>query len=203
VLITDNTPCGSISDSLEFVDIWNTGDIGFTFAGSGNYDIPVDIFLFADSTLIADTTVKIGVNNFDSFYINNLCNNVPNCSRLWLSAMSDFFEYNRNGEVCIWEFDITKVDRYENLPNSISMSSPFPNPANNEINIILSTNIISKCTVNLFNIQGVLIKTILTRTLSPGENLIKITGDGFPSGIYFIEASNGHSRAVRKLAFID
>ncbi|NQW42476.1 MAG: choice-of-anchor D domain-containing protein, partial [Bacteroidetes bacterium] len=90
----------------------------------------------------------------------------------------------------------TKLNAAMKLASSIQL---YPNPANNETNIVL--NLISKenVTIKMFDIQGKEIYTT-SQLLEQGNNTLKLNTGDLKSGIYFIEVIINNNLSRIKVA---
>jgi hypothetical protein len=79
--------------------------------------------------------------------------------------------------------------------NNFSM---FPNPAKENVSIVLNANQKSEGTVNLFNISGALVKAINTKFVA-GVNTLELTLTDLPKGMYFVQINNNESSFTKKL----
>ena len=79
--------------------------------------------------------------------------------------------------------DIVNV-KVDNIPNEFSLSQNYPNPFNPSTNINFSLPVNSKVTINVFNVLGQKVKTLINGSLAAGENNISFDASEFNSGVY-------------------
>ena len=82
----------------------------------------------------------------------------------------------------------------------------YPNPigvSNNNLTISFSIHKSSKVTIQLFNIKGQLVSTLLDEERNVGEHTISSTVDNLSSGIYFTRMSvDGVDKEVKKVILL-
>ena len=86
-------------------------------------------------------------------------------------------------------------------PNQILLFPAYPNPFNPVTTIGFDIPIESQntTTLQLFDVNGRLIESLVNSVLQPGEYKIAWSASGMPSGIYFAELVSGNYRQVQKL----
>ncbi|MCK5126477.1 MAG: T9SS type A sorting domain-containing protein [candidate division Zixibacteria bacterium] len=105
--------------------------------------------------------------------------------------------------------DPTYTDDWEDnlVPALYSLSQNYPNPFNNSTNIGFSLERTSLAKLELFNILGQRVKTLIEMELSAGEHVVGWDGrDDFgemtASGIYFYRLTTPAYQAVKKMIFL-
>ncbi|MBR9861517.1 T9SS type A sorting domain-containing protein [bacterium] len=93
----------------------------------------------------------------------------------------------------IWESEslLTSIEP-GNAPKAKVLATAYPNPANQKINI--ETTIKGTYTANIYNMSGVLIKTVSGNS----NGLINFSTAEFVNGNYFVEIIGNESKAVSK-----
>ncbi len=73
----------------------------------------------------------------------------------------------------------------------------FPNPANNLLNVRVSSSVESRVTITVIDVNGA---TLFTKTLGSGVTTTQINIANLPAGIYFLKiiSSNSSENAVKK-----
>lgn len=89
--------------------------------------------------------------------------------------------------------DYTTVEE-NSVENGISI---YPNPAQSEINVELTYSNSENTTVNITDITGKVIKTMIVGTVN-GTQTISISLDDLTNGIYFVEVITTDSKEVKK-----
>ena len=76
---------------------------------------------------------------------------------------------------------------YNNTPNKISISSPYPNPFNPITSIDYTIAEKSNLSIEVYNLQGRIINKIVKDRIDPGYYTFNWDGTNEPSGIYIIK----------------
>ncbi|MCX7835029.1 MAG: T9SS type A sorting domain-containing protein [bacterium] len=88
------------------------------------------------------------------------------------------------------------------LPQSIELSQNYPNPFNPETNISFTLPKDHFVTLQVYNIQGELVTTLLNRRLNVGTHTVKWNASGYPSGTYFYRLQVGKQVMMRKMTLM-
>jgi len=100
---------------------------------------------------------------------------------------------------------------YENpknvTPEKFLISSNYPNPFNPSTNIDIETTAKGKLLVNVYDISGRLINTLVDNNAGPGYYTVRWNGQNFlgemmPTGIYFVQVESGADFGIRKIMLI-
>jgi uncharacterized repeat protein (TIGR02543 family) len=78
----------------------------------------------------------------------------------------------------------------------------LPNPTTGLSTLRFNVTALEKVMVNLYAIDGRLIKTLTNKTYSPGSYTIPVDYTGLQKGVYFIIIHNGHSKTVLQNTFV-
>jgi hypothetical protein len=73
----------------------------------------------------------------------------------------------------------------------------YPNPANDNLNVVLSLNESENTNLNIVSISGQIIKTVSLGSLN-GTKTVQISLDELTTGIYFVELINKNGKQVKK-----
>ena len=89
-------------------------------------------------------------------------------------------------------------------PNQILLFPAYPNPFNPVTTIRFDIPIESQntTTLQLFDVNGRLIESLVNRVLQAGQHEIEWSASGMPSGVYFAELVRGNYRQVQKLVLM-
>jgi hypothetical protein len=80
----------------------------------------------------------------------------------------------------------------------------FPNPSNDEISLDIVLLKKENCTIEVNDIYGKHIKTILSNTyLDEGETLLYLHKKDFTSGNYLVKIIIGDNVETKKICFVD
>ena len=95
-------------------------------------------------------------------------------------------------------YDLNEV----NTPLLIDLVSMYPNPFNPTINIDFNTNITSNITIEIFDLNGRLVNTVLDKQLHEGYHSFPWNANDYNSGVYFAKINSSFSSIVRKITLI-
>ena len=100
-------------------------------------------------------------------------------------------------------FTYTKIIEIEIPVNNFSLSQNFPNPANPSTNILYSVPVQTEVKINLYSVNGEIVKQILNEKKDKGIYNITVNLNELATGVYFYRmiTSNGYSY-VRKLILL-
>jgi photosystem II stability/assembly factor-like uncharacterized protein len=92
-------------------------------------------------------------------------------------------------------------DRTAGIPNEPSLAQNFPNPFNPSTAISFQLSALSWITLDVFDVLGRKVATLIDGTQSPGAHIVKWDGSALPSGVYFYrlrarDALTGSERLV-------
>ena len=98
-------------------------------------------------------------------------------------------------------------DEIDNIFPTTFSCKAYPNPFNPYINISYSLPVTEKVEINIFNLTGQRVKTLINTTQSPGEysfvwNGKNTNGIMMQSGIYFAIINRESGRDVLKITFL-
>lgn len=98
--------------------------------------------------------------------------------------------------------ETTSVFNESNQPNLFSVYSPYPNPFNPSVTLSYKLFNDSNVTLDIFNIQGQKISTIVNNFQEKGSHRIQWDGSDFPSGVYFYQIRAGNERKIGKIMLL-
>ena len=96
---------------------------------------------------------------------------------------------------------IVSVDK-ETLPEFFSISDAYPNPFNPITNIILTLNHSTKVKVEIIDMNGKTVDTLIDSKLIQGKHKITWLSDSHSSGIYFIRINTSNLIETKKLLLL-
>jgi hypothetical protein len=163
------------SDSASFQSIDFTSDIIATFLGQSTATMQT----YATSKSI-DTTKTISqisfVNGFPS-----LLNNQPDFRLNAASTASAGASFTSS----VFTGGFVNIESKQIL--NTTQTILFPNPSNDEINLIVNTSSVSLTNISIFDVTGKLVLPIVTnRNLNLGENNFNVNVNNLSNGIYFV-----------------
>ena len=100
-----------------------------------------------------------------------------------------------------------KDEKEVSLPKNFGLTQNYPNPFNGQTNIEFQISSLSNVKIQIFNILGQKIKTLLDEEKSPGYYTIiwdskNDFGDSMNSGIYFIKFNSGKFTETKKMTLL-
>mgnify|MGYP000382148251 CR=1 FL=1 len=172
---------GLLSSNINFVG--RSGLAGVMFASG----FLLDLRNYVDSSLVAGKYVRkdSAYNKADSIFNKASPNFALGFYIAWSNGIVDSFESVK--------FRTGTKEIIEN--NNFVM---FPNPANENVSIVLNATQKSEGNVNLFDMKGALIKSINTKLVA-GINTVDLSLTDLPKGMYFIQINSNESTLTKKL----
>jgi hypothetical protein len=90
-------------------------------------------------------------------------------------------------------------DRSNKIPKKFDMVQNYPNPFNPSTVIQFSVPKLEKLTLNIYNILGQKVKTLLDGEVAPGVHTISFNAGNLSSGIYFYRLSGNGVNITKKM----
>jgi len=106
----------------------------------------------------------------------------------------------QNGKVIV--SNITSVGQQNKIPNEYSLSQNYPNPFNPSTLIEYSLKNDGKVTINIYNILGELVTSLVNGYQSAGNYKVVWNASQFSSGIYFYRIKSGDFSQIKKMVLI-
>jgi hypothetical protein len=102
-----------------------------------------------------------------------------------------------------WALIISGIP-YENanVPQAYKLSQNYPNPFNPVTKIKFSINKVDRVRLEIFNISGQKITTLIDQKMKPGDHEVDWDGTRFASGVYFYKFSYGSLTMTKKMVLI-
>jgi hypothetical protein len=96
---------------------------------------------------------------------------------------------------------VVSVDQQVDLPSNYTLGQNFPNPFNPNTTISYQLSALSHVTLEVFDLLGRKVSTLVDATQSPGRHIVKWDGSSLSSGVYFYrlrarDALTGSERLV-------
>ncbi len=172
---------GLLSSNINFVG--RTGLAGVMFASG----FLLDLRNYIDSSLVAGKYVRkdSAYNKSDSIFNKANPNFALGFYIAWSNGIVDSFESVK--------FRTGTKEIFEN--NNFMM---YPNPAKENVSIVLNVNQKSEGNANLFDMKGALIKSINTKLVT-GINTIDLSLTDLPKGMYFVQINSNETTLTKKL----
>ncbi len=90
----------------------------------------------------------------------------------------------------------------ETLPNSFGLSPAFPNPFNGTTTLNLQVPVETELRLEVFNIEGKWLKTLIDGRVSAGIHNINVDLAGQATGVYIARAQSAEAISTQKLLYI-
>jgi len=97
---------------------------------------------------------------------------------------------------------VSLADEREIIPERFSLSQNYPNPFNPTTTIDLSLPMRSKVKVEIFNVLGQKIMTLVDGSMPAGTHKLFVDGSKLSSGVYFYKVKAGQFEASKKMVLI-
>jgi len=94
------------------------------------------------------------------------------------------------------------VSESEDIPESFSVKTPYPNPFNPSTTISFYIGEANNIHIDIFNVTGQKVDTLLDTFMRAGYHSVVWNAVDISSGIYYIRISNGISSHTEKVTFI-
>jgi len=88
------------------------------------------------------------------------------------------------------------------IPESFHLEQNFPNPFNPTTRIEFGLPTSSRVKLDIFNIRGELVSSLLDEQMNPGKYLINFDGSQFSSGVYLYRIEMGRFQQTKKMLVV-
>jgi hypothetical protein len=130
---------------------------------------------------------------------NMLCENVPECISNTNHLNTSLEQYYYSVQITV-EQDCSFLESFENNPTFFELDNIYPNPFNPTTTVNFSLKKSEKISVTIYDLKGQLIKTIINNKLiNTGTHNLLWDASANPSGIYFVNISNGLQNKTQKI----
>ena len=196
----------------------NIGDKSKTIASSDSWTKLTWTFQADDSTI--NQPIKIYLNQADTLYIddvslkpaNTLFDKAVYNSEIWLAdGIGEYYEYSsekgvlKNLVSCIINGDTLFTSVKDNKTaglNSFKLYQNYPNPFNPVTNINYNIPERMKVVINVYDILGRKVKSLVNEEQSAGAHSVRFSGEGLPSGVYIYRIVAGKYSESKKLVLL-
>ena len=97
---------------------------------------------------------------------------------------------------------ISDLGEETTINSTYSLEQNYPNPFNPYTNIRFSIPKSEHVSINVYNIRGELIKSLIDREMEPGSYKINFDGNGLASGMYFYKITAGSFTGMKKMILL-
>ncbi len=104
--------------------------------------------------------------------------------------------------VAIVVYVLDALHPQDGLPTEIALDEIYPNPFNANAVVRYALPAAQDVLIELYDISGRRINTLVHGRQSAGEHQISLKGDRLPSGLYFVELRAGETRVTRKALLV-
>lgn len=124
------------------------------------------------------------------------CISLVNVDTGWAGgANGKIYKYTANDPIGI-------IPRQKLIPKNYSLSQNYPNPFNPETIIDYSIPVKSEVTIELYDILGNKVRTLLDTSLDTGNYSISFNSSGLSSGIYIYSLKTGNFTGAKKMVIV-
>jgi len=88
------------------------------------------------------------------------------------------------------------------LPKSFELHTVYPNPFNPSTSIKFDIPKMSHTVLEVFNIKGQLVETLLNKPMQPGSFEVHWTPENLSSGVYMVRLTSGEKVMNQKVTFV-
>ena len=96
----------------------------------------------------------------------------------------------------------TGIEQDEVNNNQYDLEQNYPNPFNSTTNIKFGIKKTGQVSLNLYNLKGQKVKTLISKRMNKGQHNYKVDMSGLPSGVYFYRIKAGNYTKCKKLIFL-
>jgi len=97
---------------------------------------------------------------------------------------------------------LTSTENFQNVPSEFVLKQNYPNPFNPSTTIIYQLPKASMVSLQIFDIQGRLVTTIINEQKSAGQYSVQFNDPSLSSGVYYYKLTAADYSAVRKMLLI-
>jgi len=135
---------------------------------------------------------------------NYICEEIPECieNTVGFNYSYDWDSYERiyNPQDTTNCISMSVTD--DLIPTTYNLSSPYPNPFNPTTTISFSIPQLGMVSLNVYDITGKLITTLINKQLNIGYHSIDWDGTNQSSGMYFVRMESGEYVKIQKLLLV-
>ncbi len=149
---------------------------------------PNDILQIKSS--ITNTIVKSTASAGESYYFAN-------------GSWHDLHDFNSTANFCIKALtNNVSISTPPNPPANYKLLQNYPNPFNPKTTIEYILSQYDFVTIKIFNLNGQLVKTLVSEKQYPGAYKVQFDGSNFASGVYFYQLKTADYLEVKKMVLV-
>ena len=96
----------------------------------------------------------------------------------------------------------TGITGTNEIPSTFLLKQNYPNPFNPSTILEFSIPVAGNYTLDVYNVLGEKVTTLLNTTLNPGTFKVAFNGKNFSSGVYFYRLSGNKVNIIRKMLML-
>ena len=190
----ESEPSVSVEDSIVAFEIHNEGYNAVTYA----YSLVDDEGWFDSS--IQEVFIQPG-ENFTAVYSADQISDLASANPMVFTVTPiNHIQLTKTVNVNAYTFPVAIDD--ELLPNAFKLYEPFPNPFNPTIAIRFSIAATHASLLQVFDVTGRLVETLIDKDLNQGEYTIQWNASSLPSGVYFLRLTSSMKTQTRKVLLL-
>ncbi len=198
-------PDGVFQDVISgniLIDDLSIGDsIIFSFDDIENWNVSNGI---NNLTIMQSNDTPAGSGNSLIIEFGNSNNDSPRSSVY--STFDDSSEIGEEDTISFWikqgESFVGIDDIVETLPKKYKLYPAYPNPFNPTTTIRFSVEMLHATSLQIFDITGRLVETLLDESLTPGDHEVTWNAGNLPSGVYFVRLQSGEYVESQKVILL-
>jgi hypothetical protein len=122
--------------------------------------------------------------------------------KVWDSSSNEMLNMSSSSEAVFEDLQVSILNLTEVLPDAFSLNQAYPNPFNPVTTLSFELPIASGVSLQIYNLQGREIATLVDGSMDAGYHSIAWNGDKEASGMYFVKMVAGEYIATQKLMLV-
>jgi fructose-specific component phosphotransferase system IIB-like protein len=135
--------------------------------------------------------------NADGLTVYNYYNFTPESRQVWLAEVARMVDLGKAESTLP-----TAVEAANGVPFTYELDQNYPNPFNPSTEIEFSLAKSGQTTVQVYNVMGQLVQTLMDKKLEAGNHSINFRADHLSSGVYFYSIKSGEFSQVKKMMLL-
>ena len=182
-----------------------TSDISFSITNEGAYHLPLRIEITDDANWFEFQNIEITIEPYSTqpvSFSGSITNSTyPNPIQLFVEPIH---HPGKAKTISVNGFTNPLGNDYPDSisPNHFSLENPYPNPFNSNISIHYTLQKEQSVLLQIFNINGKLIHTVIQETLSAGRHHSNWNAIHESSGIYVVKLTSSNQIKTQKILYL-